>query len=244
MKKHPYLYSLSVIILLWWIASFSNIKYLQSPYETFLYIVLNGSVIIRHIAVSMARILTAIFVTMIFGSIAGISLGRSQGLDRYLTPFFYTLYPVPKIAFLPLLILAFGIGNGSKIALVVLILFFQIVLSIRDAVKAIPSFHFLSIKTMYPSQLQVYKHLIIPAILPALFTALRISIGTGLSVLFFSENYATQYGIGYYIMDNWMKMDYTGMFAGIVSISMMGIFLFGVIDQLERHLCPWNVSTQ
>lgn len=240
MRKHPYLYSVTVIFIIWLLISSLDIKYIPSPIETLSYMAARWSRIGKHLMVSLFRIFTAILFTMVLGGTVGIALGRSQAFDKFVSPLFYTLYPVPKIAFLPLLILMFGIGNGSKIVLVVLILFFQTVLSIRDAVKTIPDAHFMAMKSLRPSRGQLYRHLIIPAILPALFTALRLSIGTGLSVLFFSENYATNYGIGYYIMDNWLKMDYTGMFAGIVAISLMGSLLFGLIDQAERRLCPWN----
>ncbi len=240
MRRHPYLYSVTVIFILWMLISTLDIKYIPSPFETLSYMAGRWEQIGKHLAVSLFRIFTAILFTMILGSMLGIALGRSQQFDKYVSPLFYTLYPVPKIAFLPLLILVFGIGNGSKIVLVILILLFQTVLSIRDAVKNIPDAHFLAMKSLGPSRSEIYRHLIIPAILPAMFTALRLSIGTGLSVLFFSENYATNYGIGYYIMDNWLKMDYTGMFAGIVTISLMGSLLFGLIDETERRLCPWN----
>jgi NitT/TauT family transport system permease protein len=240
MRKHPYLYSVTVIFILWMLISTLDIKYIPSPVETLSYMATRWPWIGKHLVVSLFRIFTAILFTMFLGSTLGIALGRSSHFDKYISPLFYTLYPVPKIAFLPLLILVFGIGNGSKIVLVILILLFQTVLSIRDAVKNIPDAHFLAMKSLAPSRGEMYRHLIIPAILPALFTALRLSIGTGLSVLFFSENYATNYGIGYYIMDNWLKMDYTGMFAGIVTISLMGSLLFGLIDETERRLCPWN----
>jgi len=240
MRKHPYLYSMAVIFIMWWLISNLGIRYIPSPFETIIYIAVKWSTIFKHISVSLGRVFVAILATMVFGSSIGILLGRSERVDQYFSPLFYTFYPVPKIAFLPLLILMFGIGNGSKIVLVILILFFQTVLSIRDAVKNIPNAHFLAMKSLKPSQIQIYRHLIIPAILPALFTALRLSIGTALSVLFFSENYATRYGIGFYIMDSWLKMDYTGMFAGIVAISLMGSLLFKVIDETERRLCPWN----
>jgi NitT/TauT family transport system permease protein len=98
----------------------------------------------------------------------------------------------------------------------------------------------LSIKSLGGHGFQVYKHVILPAILPNLFTSIRVSIGISISVLFFAENYATNLGIGYFIMDSWLKLDYTAMFSGIVLISLMGTFLFNIIDILERKICVWN----
>jgi NitT/TauT family transport system permease protein len=165
---------------------------------------------------------------------------RSPKVDTWLSPLLYTLYPVPKIAFLPLLMLFLGLGNLSKITLVSLILFFQIAITIRDSVKGVHPSYFLAIKSLGASKRQIYQHVIIPAILPNLFTSLRISVGTSISVLFFAENFATRYGIGYYIMDSWLKLDYNAMFAGIIAISLMGSALFGILDLMETKICKWH----
>jgi NitT/TauT family transport system ATP-binding protein len=121
---------------------------------------------------------------------------------------FESEYPIPKIAFLPLIMLFFGLGNLSKIILISLILFFQITLSVRDSVKNIHPSYYLSIKSLGAGKRDLYRHVILPAMLPNLFTALRVSVGTAISVLFFAENFATRFGIGYFIMDSWLKLDW------------------------------------
>jgi ABC-type nitrate/sulfonate/bicarbonate transport system permease component len=68
---------------------------------------------------------------------------------------------------------------------------------------------------------------------------LRVSIGIAISALFFSENYATKYGIGYYIMNAWSMVDYKGMFAGVLALSIMSLIIFKIIDLLEKKICPW-----
>jgi NitT/TauT family transport system permease protein len=60
-----------------------------------------------------------------------------------------------------------------------------------------------------------------------------------MAVLFFGENYATAYGIGYFIMNNWIMVNYKGMFAGIVSLSLMAAFLIYLIDIIQEKICPW-----
>ena len=241
MKKHPFLYSLIFIICIWQLSSWLlNRTFMPAPIETFQYIAAHIYLLFKHVGISLYRILVAIGFTVIIGGFVGIITARFEIIDRFVTPLLYTLYPVPKIAFLPLLMLFLGLGNGSKITLVALILFFQIVISVRDSVKAIHPSYFIAIKSLGAKSFHVYRHVILPATLPSLFTSLRISVGTSISVLFFAENFATQYGIGYFIMDSWLKLDYVSMFAGIVTISMMGIALFGILDLLELKLCRWN----
>jgi len=241
MKKHPFLYSLLVILLIWTLLHLAVSKsFIPSPWETVSYFYRHLSVIVLHVIFSLFRILTAIVITVFLGGAVGVFTARNPSVDRWLSPLLYTLYPVPKIAFLPLLMLFLGLGNISKITLVSLILFFQIAVSIRDSVKRVHPSYLLAIKSLGATKVQVYRHVLIPAILPNLFTALRISVGTSISVLFFAENFATEYGIGYYIMDSWLKLDYKAMFAGIIAISFMGSALFLLLDYLENTFCKWH----
>ena len=91
-----------------------------------------------------------------------------------------------------------------------------------------------------PSTWGLLRHLLLPAALPAALSALRIAIGTAISVLFVTETYGTTEGLGYYISDAWMRIDYLDMYAGIALLSLMGVGLFILIDLLEAILCPWQ----
>jgi NitT/TauT family transport system permease protein len=241
MKKRSFLYGCLIILVVWALASLLVARpFLPSPFQTAGYLVRHLPVICLHLLMSFFRIFIAIFLTVLAGGAVGIFTARNKKADAVLSPLLYTLYPVPKIAFLPLLMLFFGVGDLPKILLVSLILFFQIAITMRDSVKSVHPSYFLAIRSLGASKRQIHRHVILPAILPNLFTSLRISVGTSISVLFFAENFATQYGIGYYIMDSWMKLDYAAMFSGIVAISFLGSFLFALLDFLERKICKWN----
>jgi NitT/TauT family transport system permease protein len=84
------------------------------------------------------------------------------------------------------------------------------------------------------------RFVIIPAILPALLTALRVGSATAMAVLFFAETFFTDRGLGFFIVDNWMKAAYVDMTAGIVTIGVVGFLVFAVLDVLERRLCRWK----
>lgn len=241
MKRHPYIYSCILLAAFWEMAYLLLSKaFFPPPLGTAVYFAQHLPVISAHLLMSFLRIFIAIVITVFTGGATGIFTARNAKADSLVSPLLYTLYPVPKIAFLPLLMLFLGLGNGSKIALVSLILYFQIAISTRDSVKNVHPAYFISIRSLGATKQQVYRHVIFPAILPNLFTALRISVGTSISVLFFAENFATQYGIGYYIMDSWLRLDYKAMFAGIIAISLMGSALFKLIDIIELAVCRWN----
>jgi NitT/TauT family transport system permease protein len=81
---------------------------------------------------------------------------------------------------------------------------------------------------------------IFPASLPKFLTAIRVAMATAVSVLFFTETFGTQYGMGYYIMDAWLRVNYLEMYAGIVVLSLLGLLLFGILDLLEYMTCRWQ----
>jgi NitT/TauT family transport system permease protein len=178
-------------------------------------------------------------ISVAIGVPLGLMIGLSKRLDNILSPITYILYPIPKIAFLPVLMLLFGLGDVSKVILIITIVIFQILLGARDGVKEIDIQLFYSMRSLGLNKLQIYRNLVIPAVLPKLISSVRISIGISISVLFFAENFATTYGIGYFIMNTWAMIKYVDMFAGILALGLMGLLIFKVLDVIEKKLCPW-----
>lgn len=236
------LYGTIIVILLWYLLHFIvNSPVVPPPHETiaaFIKLFLKENLLI-HIAVSLYRLSIALLISVVIGFPLGLLIGMNRLLDEILAPVVYILYPIPKIAFLPVLMLLFGLGDSSKIMLIILIIVFQILLGTRDGVKEIDSHLFNSMKSLGLDKRQIYRNLVFPAVLPKLISAIRVSVGISISVLFFAENFAATYGIGYFIMNTWAVMKYVDMFAGILALSLMGLLIFKIIDYLERKLCPW-----
>ena len=178
--------------------------------------------------------------SLLIGIPIGILLGVNKYIDKIISPITYLLYPIPKIAFLPIFMAVFGIGDKSKIILMITIIIFQIIIVTKDGVKEIDKDILISAKVMHFDGIDMITKVILPAILPKVFSALRVSIGIAISALFFSENYATRYGLGYFIMNSWSMVDYRGMFAGVLALSIMSLIIFKVIDYLEKKICLWN----
>ncbi len=170
----------------------------------------------------------------------GLLIGHEPLLRKTLSPFVYLLYPIPHVVLLPLIILLFGIGNLSKIFLIALIIFFQILVTTRDAAKGIHKNYLYSLQTLGGNRWQLYRHVIIPATLPKILTALRISVGTAVAILFFVESFATTRGLGYIIMDSWSRADYISLYSGITGMVLLGFTLYLFLDRLERVLCRWH----
>ncbi|MCL2323063.1 MAG: ABC transporter permease subunit, partial [Oscillospiraceae bacterium] len=128
-----------------------------------------------------------------------------------------------------------------KIILIIIIIIFQFILSVRDAVKKIPIELVMFEKSLDLNVYNRFFHFILPAILPAVFTSLRINIGISIAVLFFSESFATKYGIGYFIMNNWVMANYLDMFSAILGVSLLGVVLFAIVDLVEKKICHYQL---
>jgi NitT/TauT family transport system permease protein len=230
-----------IVLICWYILHLCvSSKIIPGPYETIvIFFKLMSGTLPMHVIISIFRITAAMAISMTIGVPLGLWTGLSARADSVITPVAYILYPIPKVAFLPLFMLMFGLGNRSKIILIISIIVFQIVLAVRDGVKEIPRELHDSVRSLGLSRWQTYTHLVFPAVLPKIISALRVSIGVSIATLFFSENFATTYGIGYFIMNCWVMADYVQMFAGILAMSIMGIIIFKAVDLIERKLCPW-----
>ena len=191
------------------------------------------------LAISTVRALLGIFLALVTAVPLGLVIGVEEPLRKRLSPFIYLLYPVPHVVLLPLIIILFGIGNFSKIFLIALIVFFQVLVTTRDAAKNIHQNYYYSMQTLGASRLQVYFHVVLPASLPKILTAMRISIGTAVAILFFVESFATTRGLGYIIMDSWGRADYTSLYTGISCMALLGFSLYLILDRLERRMCGW-----
>ena len=195
--------------------------------------------LIDDLAVSSMRALAGIALALAAAVPLGLVVGAEDHIGKRLSPFIYLLYPIPHVVLLPLIIILFGIGNFSKIFLIALIVFFQILVTTRDGARSIHRNYFHSMKTLGASRLQIYRHLILPATLPKILTAMRISVGTSVAILFFVESFATTTGLGYIIMDSWGRADYISLYTGISSMALLGFTLYLILDRIEHHVCRW-----
>jgi len=193
-----------------------------------------------HIGASFLRIIVGLLISLLIGVPTGLVMANYPKINKIGSPLLYFTYPIPKLALLPVVMLLMGIGEPAKITMIVLILVFQIIITTRDAVLHIPKEDFHVLTSLGANKYHLLKWITLPAVLPEILTALRIAIGTAISVLFFTETYGTDRGMGFYIVDAWMRLSYTEMYAGILILSLIGFGLFFAIDILEELTCKWR----
>lgn len=196
--------------------------------------------LLKHFGVSAYRATLATVISLLVGVPLGLYLGRSGGPIG--SVLLYIAHPIPKVVFLPVIIVVLGIGDTSKVFLITLVIFFQILVTVKDAAANVPRGLIRSVQSLGGGEWAIYRHVILPASLPGIFTALRLSTGTAVAVLFFAETYATKLGLGSLVWDAWAMRDYDLMFAGVMAMALMGFGFYVLLDWAERVICPWAES--
>ena len=194
-----------------------------------------------HFLASTGRVIAAILIAVVSAVPIGLILGQMPKLDRVMAPLIAITYPIPKIVLLPVIYVFMGITDISKIFLIALIIFFQILVIVRDEAANLHPELILSVRSLGAGRRALFRYVYLPASLPAVVTALRLSVGTAIAVLFIAEQSLTTYGLGYYIVvETYQVLRYPQMYAGILAMSLLGLLLYSCIASLESHICRYQ----
>ena len=224
---------------LWWLFSFLvNRPILPSPVEVVpLFFREMCGELGLHFFASSCRVLAAVLLATIFAAPLGLLLGQMPKVDRIVGPLIAIIYPIPKIIFLPVIYVLMGITDFSKITLIALIIFFQILVVVRDEALGLRKELILSVKSLGAGRRALFRYVYLPASLPAVLTALRVSVGTAIAVLFIAEQSLTNYGLGYFIViETYQVLLYKEMYAGIMGMGLLGVLLYFGIYAIERKV--------
>lgn len=235
----------AVIVLLAWqaLAMLIQRNILPTPAQVLQAMIGYAGELSRHLAVSALRVIVSIVIAVALAVPAGLAMGQMPRLNRIFAPLVYLVYPIPKIVFFPILLLIFGAGDASKILIIVIILFFQILVPVRDDAAGLRPELLNSVKSLGAGRRALFRFVYLPASLPAVLTALRLSIGTAIAVLYLAETTATLHGLGYFIYYTASTLfDYAATYAGAVVMGLLGLGLYFVIDGLERRICRWKFA--
>jgi NitT/TauT family transport system permease protein len=195
------------------------------------------------VRVSTLRILGG----FVIGAAPGIALGLAMGLfwpvRVFLMPIAAAIYAVPKIAVLPLVIIAFGTGEESKLAIIALSIFFLVVLNTMSGVLTIdPVFRDVA-RGFGANGLELFATVAFPGALPAIFTGLRLALGFALIVIVGTELVTQTDGVGRLVWESWQTLAIKKMYVGLIVIGVMGWLLTLALDLAERLALPWRPTS-
>ena len=191
---------------------------------------------------SLGRVL----IGFLIGAVPGLALGLVMGMSRFvraaLNPMVGALYPIPKSAILPLLLLVFGTGEASKYAIVASGVFFLVLLNTVAGVLNIEPVYLDVGRNFGAGRLQAFWTIALPGALPLIFTGVRLAWGIALILVVVGEIFASRSGLGYLINNAYQTFQVEKMYAGLIVMSVIGYVSFLLLDELQRWLVPWRGS--
>lgn len=229
--------SLGVVLLAWYVATargLVNATLLPSPGEvlsTFGEMARSGE-LIQHIAISLQRILLGFLAGFVTAVPLGLLIGRVRLVRSFIEPLLDTIRPVPALAFLPLAILWFGIGEASKVFLLWFGTFFVIIISVIEGVYNLDVVLLRVARNLDASEPQIFLHVLLPGVLPFILEGMRQAIGTAFRVIVAAEMIAAQTGIGFLILQASLFYRSDRVFVGIITLGILGM----TADKLITHL--------
>jgi ABC-type nitrate/sulfonate/bicarbonate transport system permease component len=194
----------------------------------------------HHVSASLLRIGTG----WILGTIAGIAVGFAVGLFNHARSigitFISALFPIPKIALLPLLILWLGIGEEPKIATIALGVFFSTAISVYSGVDAVPRNLIRMAQSFNVPFATIVRRVIWPGALPSILAGFRITASVALLLVVSAEMIGADYGIGAFVLQAGNLMQTDQLLAGVVILSVFGLAVGRLINWLETRLLHWR----
>lgn len=194
----------------------------------------------QNILISIARAVFAFAASILIGVPLGLLMGMSPPFSAMLDPFVQFLRPLPKIALIPLTVVWFGIGEGSKFFLIFISSFLSIVVGAAAAVQGVSSARLRAAQVLGASRIQIFRHVVLPNTLPELFTSVRLSLGIGWTSLIAAELVASNSGLGWMVMNagDYLRTDV--VIVGIVLLGLIGYLLDVLLVLAQRRFVPWS----
>lgn len=247
-KKVPFYASflgIAGILALWEIISSLNIVsplFLPAPSAIVVtgWDMLVSGEIYENLSASLYRIVIGYAIGAVLGILIGLILGFFKWADAIGTPIVYSIYPIPKIALLPLFVLWLGIGELSKVTIIALGVFFPVVINTFSGVKSVDQNLVKAAVTFGSNRVNVIRKVILPGSLPMIFAGLKLAAGTSLLLLVSAEMIAAQNGIGSMVLHYGNLMITSKLMVGVLLLSFLGLTFNRGLRWLENKLIPWK----
>ncbi|MGE3909637.1 MAG: ABC transporter permease [Chloroflexota bacterium] len=201
---------------------------------------LAGTTLPGDIAISMSRAAIGFLIGAIPAVLLGVVMGLVPLVRAALQPIVGALFSIPKVAILPLMIVIFGLGEGSKWAIISIAVFFQVLISTTAGVANIDRIYLDVGRNFGAGRLATFWTIALPGALPVIFAGIRLGWGVSLLLLVNAEMIAAKSGLGYLIWQSWQVYQIEEMYVGIVTVAALGMLSFWLLDLLEHWLVPWK----
>jgi len=194
----------------------------------------------KHLSLSISRLVVGAALGVTVGTGVGIMIGLFSLIRAGLVPLVAAIFPIPKIALLPLFVIWFGIDEGSKYALIALGTFTPTVVATYGAVDNVDRTLIRMGQSFGLSWMSIVRKIVLPGAMPGILSGLRISLAIAIILLVAAEMLGAEYGIGAYILEAGALYDLERLFAGVVILSVIGVIVSSLIGLVERRLLSWR----
>jgi taurine transport system permease protein len=195
--------------------------------------------LLQHLAASLGRVFAALVFAILVGIPVGLAIGLSNVGRGIFDPLLEFLRPIPPLAYLPLVIIWFGIGEPAKILVIAIAMVAPIALSTASGVRGVQQDRLNAARSFGATRADVIRHVVLPSALPSIITGLRIALGAGWTTLVAAELVAATRGLGFMIQSAAQFLVTDVVIMGIFVIAAVAFLLEFAIRKLERLLVPW-----
>jgi len=189
---------------------------------------------------TLSRVLIGLVLGGVPGTLIGLWMGTNRWARAYFGPVIALLYPVPKIAILPLLYFVFGAGEGARWAAVAIGVFFLMAINTEAGVRQIETIYLDVARAYRTRRRTVFLRILLPGALPNIYAGLKLSVGIAIVLTVAAEFQLTQTGLGFAIFNAGQLLLVDRLYAALVAVSLLGFGLSVLVDGCERLALPWR----
>ncbi|ASR36571.1 taurine ABC transporter permease [Prauserella marina] len=236
-----------LLLVLWEIGTRSGLldeRFFPAPTSIFgqMITMIQDGQLWEHTGASIQRLFLGFWLGVIPALVIGIVMGLSRRFRAALSPLISGTYPIPKSALLPLILLVFGLGEMSKVAMVAIGVFYPVVLNTVSGVLQIQPIYYDVARNFGASRWRVFRTVALPGALPSIMTGVELGAGLGLILIALAEMVGAESGLGFMIWNAWELFQVEQMYVGIMVIAVIGFAVALLVKEIARLLMPWARS--
>ena len=201
---------------------------------------INNGELMGDIAITLARMFSGFFLGAILGLLVGLAMGWSKELRAVLDPIVAVIFPLPKIALLPLIMLLIGIGERPIVLIIALGAFFPVLINCMAGVMNIDQIYFDAARNYGASKFKTFTKVILPGSLPVAFAGIRLALGMSLLMAVVAELAIATNGLGAMVWLSWQTLRVERIYVAIAVIAVLGLLLNPLLQLVEKYLIPWK----
>ena len=240
--------ALPMIIVIFWISATKNELFppviLPSIAMVFTSLIsqISSGQIFQDVLISLSRVMQGYGIGLILGVFMGTLMGISGSTNKFFSGTFDAIRQIPPLAWIPLVILWFGVGENSKVILIAKASFFQILLNTISGIKSTPKAYIEVAKLYNKNSWKIFRQIYLPYALPNIFVGLRLGLSSAWMTVIAAELIASTSGIGYRINDARNLLQSDVVITGIIVVGLLGVIMDRILDRILRELTPWNTT--